>query len=228
MRFPFTLLSFLIIGPTAVLGQTYKVELSKQSPPASLSPEIAATLGAESYRISDEQGKAFADLWFRKGLPATSKPVGPQGTVQFPFLEESQLLGVIQFVAEGHDYRDQTIAKGVYTLRYGLQPVNGDHLGVSPYRDYVLLLPASKDRTLATIPRKQFETQSAESAGSSHPAVFLMTLPPSSSNPSAASMVHDEEKNTWKVVIPLNLAVKGTPTPVSYPVAIIVVGAAET
>ena len=53
---------------------------------------------------------------------------------------------MLQFATEGHDYRDQPIAKGVYTMRYGLQPVNGDHLGVSTYRDYSLLLPAAKDR----------------------------------------------------------------------------------
>ena len=80
----------------------------------------------------------------------------------------------MQFPGEGHDYRDQTIAKGVYTIRYGLQPVNGDHLGVSPFRDYALLLPAAKDKTVASLPRKQLEDQSAESAGTSHPAVFFM------------------------------------------------------
>ena len=42
-------------------------------------------------------------------------------------------------------------------MRYGLQPVNGDHLGVSTYRDYSLVLPAAKDRSLALPPRKQLE-----------------------------------------------------------------------
>ena len=27
-------------------------------------------------------------------------------------------MGALQFVTEGHDYRDQPIAKGVYTIRY--------------------------------------------------------------------------------------------------------------
>ena len=62
----------------------------------------------------------------------------------FPFLADGELIGVLQFASEGHDYRDQSIAKGVYTMRYGLQPVNGDHLGVSTFRDYSLLLPAGE------------------------------------------------------------------------------------
>ena len=65
-------------------------------------------------------------------------------------------------------------------MRYGHQPVNGDHLGVSPFGDYVLLLPAAKDNSLAVLPRKQLETHSAESTGSSHPAVLFMLAVPGS------------------------------------------------
>ena len=42
-----------------------------------------------------------------------------------PFLAEGELLGVLHLVGEAHDYRDQTIEKGLYTMRYGLQPING-------------------------------------------------------------------------------------------------------
>ena len=120
-----------------------------------------------------------------------------------------RVVGVMQFATEGHDYRDQPIAKGVYTMRYGLQPVNGDHLGVSTYRDYSLLLPAAKDQSLALPPRKQLEERSAESAGTSHPAVFLLLAAPPESSKSAGSVIHDAEKNTWSVVLPLALQIKG-------------------
>ena len=111
-------------------------------------------------------------------MPATGKPAGAQGPVQFPILTDGELIGALRFPAEGHDYRDQSIAKGVYTLRYGLQPVNGDHLGVSTYRDYALLLPAAKDTALANVDRKTLEVQSEAAAGSSHPAIFLLLTPP--------------------------------------------------
>ena len=69
------------------------------------------------------------------------------------------MLGALRFPGEGHDYRDQTIAKGVYTLRYGLQPVNGDHLGVSTYRDYALLVPAAKDSGVKDLAVKKLNEQ---------------------------------------------------------------------
>jgi len=216
----------LAFAPCNVLAQdAYKIQELKQAPPPSVAPEIAKELNPLGYRVVDGEGKPLAEIWLRTAVPATAKPSGAKGVVQFPFLGESELLGVMQLLGEGHDYRDQAIAKGVYTMRYGLQPVNGDHLGVSPFRDYSLLLPAAKDRTVASLPRKQLETQSSESAGSSHPAVFFMLDVPASTK--TPSMIHDEEKNTWRLAVPLNLAVKGESKPVTQPVSIIVVGVSE-
>lgn len=217
----------LVLVPGGLAAQEYKVEALEQAPPSSISPEITAVLNAQGYRVVDGQGKPFAEIWLRKAVPASVKPAGPSGVIQFPFLQEGDLLGVIQLESEGHDYRDQAIPKGTYTFRYGLQPVNGDHLGVSPFRDYSLLLPGSKDKALATLPCKQLEAQSAESAGSSHPAILFMLAVPPSGSQATPSMIHDAEKNTWRVVVPLSLTVKGESTRMNYPVSIIVVGASE-
>jgi hypothetical protein len=107
-----------------------------------------------------------------------------------------------------------------------LQPVNGDHLGVSTYRDYSLLVPASKDQSLALLPRKQLDERSAESAGTSHPAVFLLLEAPADASKSAASVIRDAEKNTWSLVFPLSLKVKERGEPVSFPVRLVVIGMA--
>jgi len=204
----------------------FKVSELKEPAPGSLAAALRGALEGQGFRIQDDQGRSFADIWLRKGIPAADKPAGPKGAVQFPFLADGELLGVLQFAAEGHDYRDQPIAKGAYTMRYGLQPVNGDHLGVSTYRDYSLLLPAAKDQSLALPPRKQLEEQSALSAGTSHPAVFLLLTAPQNASKPAASMIHDADKNTWSVVLPLNLQVRGQAEPIVYPVQLVVVGAA--
>jgi hypothetical protein len=216
----------MLVSWTALGDDSYKVQELKQAPPSAVSPEIAKVLNTEGYQVLDGEGKPFAEIWLRKDVPATAKPAGAKGVIQFPFLAESELLGVMQLYAEGHDYKDQAVAKGVYTMRYGLQPVNGDHLGVSPFRDYSLLLPASKDRSVTSLPRKQLETQSSEAAGSSHPAVFFMLDVPSSST-KTPSMIHDEEKSTWRVVVPLQLMVKGESKPLTHHVSIIVVGVSE-
>jgi len=206
--------------------ESYKAQVLNEAPPSALAGPIKATLNAQGIRIVDNQGKPYADLWLRKSIPATGKPAGPNGPILFPFLQEGELLGAIRFAGEGRDYRDQGIAKGVYTVRYGLQPVNGDHLGASPNRDFALILPAAKDTALAPIPMKKLHEQSAESAGTSHPAILMLLSVADSSAKGEPAIVRDEEKNTWGVVIPLGLAPKGSPAPVAFPVQLVVIGVA--
>jgi hypothetical protein len=211
----------------AFAQESWKVEVLKQPPPQAVAPEIRTILGDRGFRIRDEQGQTHAEIWLRRAIPSSAKPSGPKGAIQYPFLKEGELLGSMQFTNEGHDYRDQTITKGIYTLRYGLQPVNGDHLGVSTYRDYSLLLPAAKDKSLEAPARKQLEERSAESAGTSHPAVFIMLAAPEGASKTLASMIHDAEKDTWSVVLPLSLDVKGQSELVVLPVRLVVDGAAQ-
>jgi hypothetical protein len=218
---------FFCMQAATVLAQgTYKVSPLKQAPPEAAAAGIRGVLNDEGFRIQDDKGQTLADIWLRKTIPASGKPSGPQGAVLFPFLADGELIGLLQFASEGHDYRDQAIAKGLYTMRYGLQPVNGDHLGVSTYRDYSLLLPAAKDKKTDLPARKQLEQHSAESAGTSHPAVLLLQGASTDASKTTPSMVHDNEKNTWSVAIPLKVLVKGEAEPIVQPVLLVVVGAA--
>lgn len=215
----------LVVMATGAFAQeTLTVQARKQAPPTTVAPEILKALDGQGYRIQDEKGEPYAEIWLRQATPGSEKPAGPKGAIQFPFLVDGELLGVLEFGKEGHDYRDQPIAKGVYTMRYGLQPVNGDHLGVSTYRDYVLLLPAGKDKALAAPTRKQLEERSAESAGTSHPASFLLLMAPPGAKPDP-SMVRDAEKDLWSVVLPLRLRTKAGEE-IVYPVKVVVLGAA--
>jgi len=220
--------AFLVAAllPMAARAQdTYKVEALKQPPPAELSAAIRGELNPEGYRVVDGQGKPLVELWLRKAVPVDTKPAGAQGTVQFPALRVGELLGAARYVEEGQDYRDQPIVPGAYTLRYGLQPVNGAHLGVSPFRDYALLLTAEQDTDTADLPKAPLEEKSAEAAGTSHPAVLMLLTAPSPA-PAGTDLVHDEEKQTWGVVVPLALAVKGQSDPARLDVQVVVVGAA--
>lgn len=214
----------VVLAPLAGRAQeAYKVEPLKEGAPSALAEPLRGLFEPNGYRVLSPAGKPFVDLWLRKGVPAASKPAGPKGTVLFPVLAEGELLGAFRFHVEGRDYRDQSIAPGVYTLRYGLQPENGDHLGTSPYRDFALLIAAAKDKMPATLPRKALEDRSAEAAGTSHPAVFMLRQGPDTP-PAAPEMTFDETLNTWGAVVPLPLQVKGSTEPARLPIQVVVVG----
>jgi len=203
-----------------------KVSPLKEGPPSGLTASVKGALNSQGYRIVDGQGKPFLDLWLRKEVPASGKPSGPKGAILFPVLTDGELIGAARFHVEGHDYRDQSVAPGVYTLRYGLQPVNGDHLGVSENRDYALLVPAAKDSATSDMPRKTLETQSAEAAGTNHPAVLILLAAPADAKGDEPSMVNDEAKKLWGVALPLALSVKGESGSVPLRVQLVVSGSA--
>jgi hypothetical protein len=226
MRRVFSLALAVAVTATAARAQdSYKVEALKEGPPAAVAAALKGTLAAQGCRVLDDPGKPFAEFWLRTAVPASGPPAGPQGAVLFPILAEGELLGVLQFVQEGWDFRDQPIAPGIYTMRYGLQPVNGDHLGVSPFRDFALLLPAAQDTTVAPVTGDELNKQSAQAAGTNHPAVLMLLAAPGPAS-DGATIVHDEAQGTWGVVVPLGLEVQGQAGKPTLPVQLVVVGAA--
>ena len=84
-----------------------------------------------------------------------------------------QLIGALR-VPEGTtftDFRGQEIKPGVYTLRYGQQPQDGNHIGTSELADFLLALPAEADTELKPIADADALSQkSAEAAGSTYSA----------------------------------------------------------
>jgi hypothetical protein len=223
-RLALTILVASALAPAARGAGPYKAEVLKEGPPASLAPAIKGELAATGYRVVDAAGKPYVDLWLRKATPASGKPGGASGTIQFPALAEGTLLGAMRYGSEGQDFRDQTIPPGVYTVRYGLQPQNGAHLGKSPFRDYFLLLPAAKDTSAEALARKPLDERSAEAAGTTHPACLELLTPAEPASADAPKVVEDAEKSTWALVVPIPLAVKGEARPASLDVQVIVSG----
>jgi hypothetical protein len=229
MRIPRAVLLLLgLLGwlPAVALAQEgpFQIESLKEAAPEEVAAPIREALSGEGYRVRDAAGKPVVDIWVRKSIPATGKPGAPANAIQYGVLAEGELLGVARYAQDLGDYRDQTVEAGVYTLRFGLQPVNGDHLGVSTYRDFALLLPAANDKDLKPIPAKSLEKQSAEAAGSNHPANLMLIAPPAGKG--AGELVHDEAAELWGVVLPLGLAIPDEASPVVLPVQMIVVGVA--
>ena len=76
-----------------------------------------------------------------------------------------------------NDFRGQALKPGTYTLRYGLQPDDGNHLGTteSGVRDFLVGCPPDKDTSPKRIEEiKDVFKMSASVAGGTHPAIFLL------------------------------------------------------
>ncbi len=208
-------------GANAQEAASYKVEPLAQTAPELVAEPIRAQLSDTALRILDETGEPFIDIWLRKGVPASAKPAGPDGAVQFPVIQVGELVGVAQYHVDGYDYKDQVIIPDVYTMRYGQQPINGDHLGVSTYRDYLMLLIGEEDKALDPQNQEKLDEESSFAAGSNHPAVLLLLNAPDAAE---ASVVRDEVEDRQGVVLSIPLAVAGSEETTVMKVKLIIVG----
>ena len=159
-----------VLAASTVFAQ-YKSEPAG-APPAELAPAISQALEQQGTKIVGSSG-VFCEVWFRTSLPAG--PKSAEESVTLPTIPLGALVGAIRFPAQGADRRGQPIKPGVYTLRYGLQPLNGDHLGVSPQRDFLVLVPAGDDKDLNAAPNfDALMAMSRKASGTPHPAVLSM------------------------------------------------------
>src|SRR5258708_620049 len=140
------------------------------APPSELAASVRDALQKDGAKVANGSS-TVCELWFR-----STAPNGPKSTeegVTLPAIPQGALLGAIRFPAKALDRRGQTIQPGVYTLRYGNYPVNGDHQGVSPQRDFLVLVPAASDSDAnATLAFDQLMAMSRKASGTPHPAVL--------------------------------------------------------
>ena len=163
-------ISFLSPAILCLLGADgpYKAEPAG-APPSEVAPAIAQSL-QDGTKIT-ANGAAYCEIWFRKEKPSGAKST--EESVTLPNIPPGALLGVIRFDGKGADRRGQTIKAGVYTLRYGIMPVNGDHQGAAPQRDFLLMTPAADDRDLNSTPAfAALVAMSRKASGTPHPAVL--------------------------------------------------------
>lgn len=141
-------------------------------PPLGIDPAIAATLQKDGIRVLDGK-RVVCELWFR-----TSAPSGPKNTednISIATVPQGALLGVIRYPDRGADRRGQSLKAGVYTMRLSFFPPNGDHQGVAPQRDFLLLSPAAADKDPKANPGfDSLVDMSRKASGTPHPAVLSL------------------------------------------------------
>jgi hypothetical protein len=187
--------------------------------PAGLSEKVAAALNPAGQQVSVD-GAAVCTVWLAKDLPVKAD-FKPSLNIKYPFAP-GQFLGVLEVQQKSGytDFRGQDVAAGVYTLRYGQQPVDGNHVGTSDLYDFLLAIPAKADADPA--PLKGLEDlfkRSATAAGANHPAIY--SLLPAEEKAKAATLEHDEGKELWQLTIIGNAG--GKPLPLK----VVVVGKSE-
>jgi len=182
--------------------------------PADVPAALQSTLDASGVRVTNGQGATLCEVWLRKTLPANASPAA-SSDVLFGALAEGSFLGVIHFPGTFQDFRNQSIKPGYYTLRYGLIPQDGNHMGVNATRDAFVLGPVAVDTNPdKTLSFEELVKLSTQASGTPHPG-FLVGAPVSGST--FPSVAKDDSGNQ-------DLQLKGHGSGGDLPLAFTVVG----
>jgi len=215
---PWTCLaSSLLIFALSTLSaaQSGKVEALGRLPESSVPAAMRAAIDARGYRVLLDDNTVAAELWLRKDLPASPKTQAAD--VIYDRLAVSNLVGVIRFPQASTDYRGQAVPAGFYTLRYALMPNDGNHLGVAPSRDFLLLIPSAADPGPdKSLTFQELVALSRETSHTKHPAPLNLTSPEGGSAPAVSK--DDQEHYIFSAGMrlasgedmPIAIVVKGT------------------
>ncbi len=199
---------------------TYKLAKLEKAP-AGLSKKVTAALDPAGLQVVGSKGPVCA-VWFVKDIVV--KPGFSAGfDVKYPF-SRGQLIGVLQVAknAKFTDFRGQEMSPGVYTLRYELQPEDGNHIGTSDTRDFLLAVAAKGDGDTKNVTNlEKLAEDSGKAAGSTHPAIFIL-LPAEAVK---TQLTHDEDHDFW--IVNSTATGKSKDKTVKVPIRLVAIGHSE-
>lgn len=196
----------LVIAAVAILGIVTaaaqpQVAPLPEKPPPQIAPAIAAVL--QQSAVKAIVGGATLDIWWAQAITLTAEGPG------WSSVESGTLVGAMRVSGPYKEIRGKVIAPGVYTLRYGLQPQNGDHLGISTFREFLVVSPAAVDTDPKVLGFDGVVALSKQVIGTSHPAG--MSLDPPEDAPGALLSTYKNESGHDGIVFEVPRSVNGTP-----------------
>lgn len=186
---------------TVLLAQAPSVSALPERPPSELAPAIAEQLGPTGVRVF--AGEATLDFWGVKHVTLSADGPG------WSTVESGTLAGVLRVGGNFNEIRGKVVKPGLYTLRFGQQPQNGDHLGISTFREYLLLSPAAADTDPKVLGFDGVVALSKQVIGTSHPA--SLSIDPPEDAPGAVQSAYKNESGHDGVVFELPRSLNGKP-----------------
>lgn len=166
-------------------------------------PDITRQMIAPEGVTVKDGDVAVVTFWMRSA-PFEGEPASGFG-VRFDNVPEGAFLGVLEFPERGSDFREQSVPPGVYTIRFGLHPEDGNHMGVAPSRDFALLSPVDQDLEIATNFDFDGIVELSAKVGNPHPTVARLELPEGDEGPN----LWENDYEQWVLDLPVAGTVLG-------------------
>lgn len=202
-------------GPNLIYSQeAFSVEELPAPAADGLPAELAQKFADKGVRVKSGTGRTICEVWPTKQW-AIDTTFQPSEQRLYPF-QPGQLMGLVHYTRKSSDFRKQVIPSGWYTLRFALQPVDGNHEGTSITRDFLVLVSVAEDLADKQWDDKTLFKTSGESIGTTHPAMLSLQRSEGGDKTSIRSVTDKE----WQI---LKLAGQGQVGDKSSPTAFDVV-----
>jgi hypothetical protein len=176
------LVAFLALAPS--------VTPLTEKPPAELSAGVQSRLAPAAKVVV---GEATLEIWLVRQLEKNGDGPG------WSSVDSGTLVGALRVSGSFKEIRGKVVKPGVYTLRYGQQPQNGDHLGISLFREFLLISPAALDNDPKVLGFDGVVALSKEVIGTAHPA--SLSIDPPEDAPGAVLSTYQNESGHDGVVL---------------------------
>jgi hypothetical protein len=214
----------LLAAGRAWSAPTYSIKTLKAEPPKELKEPIRKLLSDQSIQLLGPKDEVLCQLWFRKEVPVDATEDQVKTGLTYKEIKETTLLGAVKYHKASNEYRKQKVKPGVYTLRLAFQPMDGDHMGVSAYQEFCLLVSANKDEKADTMEAKALQELSTKSIGTTHPAV-LMLFP--YEKPKAEPKLVKKSNNHWVLDVKADAKVGSKKTATGIGIGLTLIGQAD-
>ena len=163
-------LSLLVSG--LIQASDFSVKSISKAAPSELGDSIKAELSDQAIQIF-KGDKPLYELWLASSVTLNSAIDAPNRALSA--LKQTTLLGAIKVIDSERDYRDDELFDGTYTIRFGLRPDDGNHLGTSNFRYFAVLVAAKNDQELGGITRsRQLVKASSKTNPTDHPLILSL------------------------------------------------------
>lgn len=159
--------AFILLLATllALSAADLKLKTADASLPTELDPSIQKLLQPRVVQLM-EGDQAVFQFWLVKELPAAKA---------LDALKPATLLGAVTVSKPQRDYRDDDLPAGVYTMRFALQPQDGNHLGSADFVTFAVLTPAKIDTKPEGITDyKSLVKASSKETSTDHPVILSL------------------------------------------------------
>jgi hypothetical protein len=162
------------LAASPALGSELVLNVADKEPPQAFDASIREVLQPKAVQLLDGDQPVY-EFWFRKTVPLKGKPESAEDALKS--VTEATLLAAAVVTKSQRDYRDDQLYADTYTVRFSLQPQDGNHLGTAEFPYFVALVPVKLDKSLDAITSyKELVDASSQETATDHP--IIMSLRP--------------------------------------------------